>query len=352
MRARPAHLRSLAAVVATVIALATSACGDGGGGAPEARPVVVVLQSPDLPDGLAVVSPAVLGLTLALADGPLRVQVVPADPAGSSAASAARDPRVVGVVVAPFTIAGDAALRSLADAGVPVLSLSSLDDPISGTGEGSLWRRWVPDAETSAVGTLEAAGAASATGCILEEPGAWSDRFGARLEAAGGPHGWAASSDVGGCAAIVWSGSAAGATALRARFDGPMILTEQARTQGFLDATRASVGLPTIGTCACKDVTTSARPRDQAFVHAYQLASGLDPGPYALEGYDVGAFLLAAATGPGGPTRAAVVAALGSQVTFEGVAAYGWEPSGELNRPGIRIYRAEGVRWLPAGGVG
>jgi ABC-type branched-subunit amino acid transport system substrate-binding protein len=102
-----------------------------------------------------------------------------------------------------------------------------------------------------------------------------------------------------------------------------------------------------MGTCGCRDLTVSAAPEDQALIHGYQLASGLDPGPYVAEGDDAGRMVLAMLDG-GEPSRASMADALSSMGSFQGIArTYTFDAEGDLATPIVRIYRAEGVRWLP-----
>ncbi|MEX0984410.1 MAG: hypothetical protein WD096_05115 [Actinomycetota bacterium] len=332
----PARLWIIAVCVMAVVA----GCSDPG--PLPAGPTIVVLQSPDLPDGLSVVSPAVLGLNLALGGSPVDLRVLAADPAGEAARQAAADPSVIGVVVAPFTLAGPAAMTSLASAGVPVMSLSALDDPPV---DRARWWRLVPSGRELAVATVDVAVDAVPDGCIIAEPGTWSTLMAARIEKAAHGTGYARANSPEGCDGLIWSGSAAGARVLRDEHVGAMILTDQARTDGFIGTGTAA----TFGVCGCRDISTSARPGDQAFIHDFQEATGLDPGPYAAEGYDAGMMILHA-TGAVGATRQGLAQGLASVGPFAGVARrYAWGPDGEPEPPIVRIYQAEGVRWLPAG---
>jgi branched-chain amino acid transport system substrate-binding protein len=142
----------------------------------------------------------------------------------------------------------------------------------------------------------------------------------------------------------VWSGPAAGAVVLRSDPGRRLIVTDQARTQGFIQAVGPDAGA-TAGVCGCVEPGSSAEAALQSFVHAYQEETGLDPGPYAAEAYDA-ATVLAEAVGDGG--RPAVAEALTALRSFSGTAGtYRWDARGDLIRPGIRTYQAEGVRWLP-----
>jgi hypothetical protein len=333
----------LALVTASVISCGATTSTPAG-------PVIVVLQSPDLPDGLDLVSPAVLGFNLALAESGVTIRVRAADPGGVAAMEAAADPSVIAVVVAPFTLPGRTAADALERAGVPVLSLSAMDDHPAALG--ARWWRMVPDALEMALWTFDAALTASSEGCVLVEAGAWSERMAAWVEEVARGKGWVPAPGVDGCAAVLWSGSAAGAAAVRADLVGPLIVTDQARTEGFIASTDMST-TTTSGACGCRDLSTSARPADQAFVHAYQEATGLDPGPYAAEGFDAGELILSLLAGVDEPSREALAAAIEGSGGFRGVARrYDWDARGDLAPPVVRIYRAEGVRWLPVGRAG
>jgi hypothetical protein len=198
-----------------------------------------------------------------------------------------------------------------------------------------------PDAEAIASQTLDLAAGLSDTGCIVVEPGVWSERIGVRLQDQGAGLGWGPARDAHGCAGIVFGGSASAAATLRGETMAPLVLTDQARTQGYLGA--ASPDGRTFGVCGCLDLTTSAAPTIQAFVHDYQEATGLDPGPYAAEGFDTGALLLGAI----GATRQDAAAAIEALSEYDGVAGtYRWDASGALTEPFVRRYVAERVRWI------
>ena len=86
----------------------------------------------------------------------------------------------------------------------------------------------------------------------------------------------------------------------------------------------------------------------QRFINRFQYATGAAPGVYAAEGFDVGNMLVRAID-RGGPRRRDLAGALGTP--FVGIAGpYAFRPNGELDPAvaRVRLFRAEGSRWLPA----
>jgi len=339
---RGSTCRSVFALALT--ALLTAACTadpSSGGGAP----YVLVLQTAEMPDGLSLVSPAVLGFGLSVREAGVTTRVVTGDADGALARSM-DDPALLAVVVAPFTTIGSVATESLAAARIPVLSFSTLDP--APEGPDAPWRRFVPEADAMVGAMVSEAVALDRPTCLLAAPDPWAATIGAHLEHA--THGVAlfrTAATPAGCVAAVWSGPASGAASVRSELLGPLLLTDQARTDGFLEATSPRAGSTTFGFCGCADLTTSADPEQQAFVHDFQEASGLDPGPFAAEGFDAGRVLLLS-LGNGAAARESLVRALAGIETFDGVAGfYSWDERGTLTAPPVRMYRAEGVRWLP-----
>ena len=146
------------------------------------------------------------------------------------------------------------------------------------------------------------------------------------------------------CGTIVLSASADAAAAVRTASEARLVLTDQARTTGFIAASGPGAG-PTWGLCGCVDPGSDVDPALQTFVHAYQVETGLDPGPYAAEAFDAATILAGSAT----KGRTGVAAALATLRAYDGVAGvYRWGADGVLIEPGIRTYLAEGVRWVPA----
>lgn len=356
-------------ILALAFVVAAASCGgDAGPGEPGGPGLrVAVFQDGTFPDARSLVSPAVLGVQLALGQADLaegvRITVVETGPDGERATAEAglitADPMVVGVVVAPFTPMPAEATEALLTAGVPVLSLSELAEAPA-QAAGLPWRRLVPPLAVQAGALAELAGSLHGTGptCLAGEGTLWSE--GLRAEVArripgpppvlvGGPPdraGVAAAAS--GCRVTVWTGSAQGASAFRAGIGGTdvrLLNADSARTAGFLEA-----GGPPLagidGACGCVDLSTSADPEAQRFLHDYQAATGLDAGPFVAEGFDAGS-LLASALRESGGVRAGVGMAIASLEGAEGLGGpYGWDSQGVLVPPSVRIYRATGYRWI------
>ena len=357
-------------ILALAFVVVTASCGGGAAqdepGAPGPR--VAVFQDGTFPDARSLVSPAVLGVQLALGQADLAqgvsIMVVETGPDGERATAAAgmvaADPTVVGAVVAPFTRMPADATAALLAAGLPVLSLSELAEAPAHDA-GAPWRRLVPPLAIQAGALADVADSLRHNGpaCLAGEGTGWSE--GLRAEVArripgppsilvGGPADRAgAVAAASGCRVAVWTGSAQGASAFRAgigRTDGVrLVLADSARTAGFLEA-----GGPRLagidGACSCVDLSTSAEQDAQRFLHDYQAATGLDAGPFAAEGFDAGSLLASALRRAGGP-GAGVGAAIASLAGAEGLGGpYRWDPQGDLAPPSVRIYRATGYRWI------
>jgi hypothetical protein len=314
---------------------------------------VLVVQDGSVPDAREVVSPAVLAAEMALEERGLRAVIADTggreDEAVRIARESVADPSVVGVIVAPFTRLPAEARDALTAAGLGIASLSSIDAAPEG---GAAWRRLVPSVEAEALALLRTV--PGDTPCVASEPTAASRALADAVRAQGGddvrllagPPAVAASGVVSAsCSGVMWTGSATGAVALRDALAAPVLITlgAAARTTAYLE-TGWPAGEGTIGVCGCADLATSADPAAQSFVHAYQSATGLDPGPYAVEGADAVALLV----GTGADlTRHAVAERLATTRRWDGqVARYDWDATGEPDPPELRIYEARGVRWL------
>lgn len=328
--------------------------------ATHARPVVVVIQDGSVPDARQVISPAVLALEAFLGERGVAIDVRDTGGLGGAAIAiaerAADDPRVVAVVVAPFAWLPPQARDRLLDAGLAVVSLSSIDTPAPGRGP---WRRLVPTVEQEAVAMLQTL--PGERPCVAGEDTVVSRRLTDEIRRRGGPElrfvgsppeaaGEQAARE--GCTGLAWTGSAPGAVVLRdallrTEADVAIVLGPAARTDAYVDA-----GWPaaegTVGVCGCVDLSTSADASSQAFVHSYQAATGLDPGPYAAEGADA-ARLILGEVGADAPTRAGVAVRVGATRSLVGVASiYAWSPDGELDPANLRTFRVTGVRWIQA----
>jgi ABC-type branched-subunit amino acid transport system substrate-binding protein len=148
--------------------------------------------------------------------------------------------------------------------------------------------------------------------------------------------------------AVIWTGSARGAADLaavlpRVASEAMLVLDDRARTPGFAE-TSPAVGEP-YGLCPCVDLGTTSDPAAQGFLHEYQAATGLDPGPFAAEGFDAGRLLASAAVAGSG--RDQIAAALAATQRAEGLMGpYVWDVSGHLQDPVVRMFQRAGVRWL------
>jgi hypothetical protein len=342
------------------------ACSDAT--APASTPAVrvVVLQDGSFSDARDLVSPAVLGLRLALSRVPsttLEILDTGGDATRTLAAARAvgADPSVVAAVVAPFTMMPVDAVDSMLAAGVPVLSLSSIDES-SSRRPPPAWRRFVPPISVSARAIVQVAGnlQRDAPVCVLGEDTAWSEllraaidrsRTDVRTRSITSPPSEAGAAIEGqGCRASVWTGTAPGADALRRSLgeNVAMVVDEAARTSGYLES-RWPDAPSALALCSCVDLSTSLGLDAQAFVHDYQASTGLDAGPFAVEGFDAGTWIVRAIQA--GPTRAQMADRLASTARFSGLArTYRRDDGGGISVEGVRVYRAVGLRWLAAPG--
>jgi branched-chain amino acid transport system substrate-binding protein len=354
-------MRSLALllVAASIVACSHEALP---GSAPAYR--VVVVQDDSVPDSRDLVTPAVLGLQLALAEAPgigLEVLDTGGDPARALAAarSAASDPSVLAAVIAPFTFMPAEAVDSLLAARVPVLSLSSIDEPPS-RGAHPAWRRFVAPVGAMARALVQVAANLypKAPVCVLGEDTPWSVRLriaiglnhtGVRTRTVTSPVPAALETiRAKGCRTAVWTGTAPGAVALEEAVEGKaeLVLDDAARTDGYL-VSRWPSAPGALAVCSCSDLSTSEDPNAQLFVHDYQASTGLDAGPFAVEGFDVGTWIVRSVRV--GPTRQQVTERVAASTRFGGLThTYRWDDRGVLDREVLRVYRAVGLRWLVA----
>lgn len=358
----PTRRRSALALV-IALAIVTPACS--GSGPPDApRPVIAFFQDLSVEDSLDLVSPSFLALEAGLEQTAERgVDGVPIleqfdtrgrpDEALAMAREVADDDRYVAVVAAPFWTMPDGAAAVLADAGLPVLSLSDGPRP---TAPGLVWRRFVAPEPALAEG-LAAHAETSTEGaiCAVSDDSTRADALATAVAALVGDRAEIRPPDLtDGCDAVVWTGGTSGAVALRTDLsDGtPLIVGDAAKTALYLEeALPGSDG--TIAVCPCVEATTATDLRARRFVNGYQAATGLAPGVFAAEGWDV-AFLLselaAHDVGPFGDRaayRAAIetitgVSGVGGPVDFD---AQG-EPLGAAAT--ARTSVAAGPRWLPS----
>jgi hypothetical protein len=334
MRVRLLPFVVCAAVVATACRPQPAVEGSG--------PRVVVFQDGSWPDARDVVSPGVLGVQVGLA-GALSLEVVETGSSGAAGSAqveaAAADPSVVAAVVAPLTELAEGTVAALRAAGIPVLSLSSSIPAPRGTG--APWRSFVPTVrqEASALARLAAPSRVGASVCVAGgQEGAWSASLATATVRRS-----AARTGVAARTAALSGAPAEVATAALRRGCGELIWTGSAGDAATLWGTLAAAPDPPALLVAD---TTSRDPRAQRFLHDFQAATGLDPGPFAAEGWDVGR-ALAWIVRQGSASRAAVSAGLEARSRIGGVGGpYAWTRSGALVRPGPHGYRAVGWRWV------
>jgi ABC-type branched-subunit amino acid transport system substrate-binding protein len=351
---------------AAVLALATglSACAGSGGGQADAepRPKVAFFEDLSIEDPLDLVSPSFLALEAGLSGATGRGVEAPApvqfdtggDPAAAlaSARLVAADPAFVAVVVAPFWAMPEQVAAVFAEAGLPVIGLSDAPRPRA---PDLVWRRLVAPAPAQAR-TL-AARAASSTGdpvCVVAGETPRAVTLAASVAEEVGSRAVLEPGDVRTCGAVVWTGGPAGAAALVRSLDDevPFLVGDGAKAAAYLDeALSDSDG--TVAVCPCVDVTTATDLAARRFVNGYQAATGLAPGVFAAEGWDVAAILEDVAADAADPAdRAAYldavrsltwVAGVGGRIRFD---ARG-EPTGASSE--ARVTVAAGRRWVPAG---
>jgi ABC-type branched-subunit amino acid transport system substrate-binding protein len=357
----PTRRRSALALT-IALAVVAPACARGSGSADVAGPTIAFFQDLSVEDPLDLVSPSFLaleaGLELTVERGVDDVPVLEQfdtggdpDEALAMARTVATDDRYVAVVAAPFWTMPDDVATVFADAGLPVLSLSDGPRP---TAPGLVWRRFVAPAPALA-DELAARAETSTEGSICVMPDDWpravalatavEERVGERASIR-----TAERSD--GCDAVVWTGGTSGAVALRTELPAgtPFIVADAAKTERYLDeALPGSDG--TAAVCPCVEATTATDLQARRFVNGYQAATGLAPGVFAAEGWDV-AFLLSelaahdvAPPGDRSGYREAIetvtgVPGVGGRVDFD---AEG-EPLGAASRAHTSV--AAGRRWL------
>lgn len=371
------------------MATVAAACTRGGADpsiTPEPVPVkIAFLHDMSVLGSSQIVVPSLLGLQLAIneavdrGDLPVIPEVVGLDADGDPAHAlelaqeVAADPTYVAAVIGPFWNESPAVGDALDAAGVPTLSLSSLDPSLASRGW-SMWRRVVAALPLEAAALAAAIGSSprSSTGvCLVGDGSIGAGDLTALLTQALGPGRVAASLqlpdetalggvldriDRTGCGVVGWTGSGLGATLLRTGMTEAGLATVPAfgsarmKTDTYLSTT-AGAGDGTIVTCACVDLGSSTRPDARRFIHDFQSQYGTAPGVDGAEAWDVGGMLLRAFRG-GAATRGSVSAALAASGGYSGLAnTYRFTDDGELAADSSRIhlFRADGVRWVPLG---
>ncbi len=379
----------IAATLVALVATAAAACTKGGSD-PSRSPEPVAVKIAFLHDmsvlgSSQIVAPSLLGLELAIneavdrGDLPVIPEVVGLDTEGDPAQAielaqeVAADPTYVAAVIGPFLSESPAVGDALNAAGVPTLSLSSLDPSLASYGW-TMWRRVVAELPDEAAALAAAIGgsprssigvclvgdgsidAGALTGLLAKALG--DGRVAASLELADETvlGGVLDRIDRTGCGVVGWTGSGLGATLLRTGMTEaglasvPVFGSGGMKTDAYLSTT-AGAGDGTIVTCACVDLGSSTRPDARRFIHDFQSQYGTAPGVDAAEAWDVGGMLLRAFR-EGAATRGSVSATLATSDTYSGLAnTYRFADDGELASGSSRIhlFRAEGVRWVPLG---
>ena len=358
----PTRRRPTLALV-IVLAIASAACSRGSQAA-DAGPTIAFFQDLSVEDPLDLVSPSFLALEAGLAQTAERgVDGVPVleqfDTKGDAATAlemaraVAGDDRYVAVVGAPFwTMPGEVA-TVFADAGLPVLSLSDGPRP---SAPDLVWRRFVAPAPALADGL--AARAETATDgsiCVISDDSTRADALAGAVADRLADRASIRSADrTEGCGAIVWTGGPSGAVSLRGTMSEttPLIVGDAAKTARYLDEALPG-GDGTIAVCPCVEATTATDLRARRFVNGYQAATGLAPGIFGAEGWDVAYLLSELAAHDVAPTgdRAAYRTAIATVTGVPGVGGVvSFDADGEpLGAAAVaHASVAAGRRWLPA----
>jgi branched-chain amino acid transport system substrate-binding protein len=379
---------STAAALVALLATLAPACTGGSEPSPVADPVqvkVAFLHDMSVPGSAQTVAPALLGLQLALqeaverGDLPVIPEVVGLDVEGDDAKAnelaheIADDPSYVAAVIGPFWSEPTSVGELLDAGGVPTLSLSELD-PTLATHGWSSWRRAVAGAshETAAMAAAIRGSSRSVGGmCVVGDGSSLSGTIGDLLAANLGAARVVASADLpdedslaavvqrvdrAGCGTVAWTGFGPGATLLRTGLteagDGgvPLVGSSAMKTESYLFTT-AGAGDGSLVSCACVDLGSSTRLEARRFIHDFQSTYGSPPGVFGPEGWDVGGMLLSAFRS-GATDRRAVAEALEASDGYVGLAStYRFAADGELTSDPsqVRVFRAEGVRWVALG---
>lgn len=209
-----------------------------------------------------------------------------------------------------------------------------------------------------------ASGAGDEGPCVAGDGSAWSKSLQPALlrslgatEAsvlpAGSPDMIAGDARTAGCRRLVWTGGTTEAAVLRDRLPRSitMVGSDAMRTTAYLSAATGT-GADTIATCSCVDVNLSIAPAAQRFVNVYQSSSGLTPGIYAAEGWDLGGILVL--LGRTGDSHRDQISAGASGVhRYVGVArTYRFGEAGGVTARSVppKASMASGSRWVPVDG--
>lgn len=295
-------------------------------------------------------------------DEPLAVEVVPLDTQGDPdvaaaiAAEIAGDASYVAAIAAP-DLPGQAGLvAELAEAGVPLLSLSGRG-AVADAPPGA-WLRLVAPVRTQATvlaDTVAGLRRAQEGVCVMDAPSDGTVLARAALRSLTGAVRMVEADGVqdvmeAGCGVVLWPGDLLGGaelgTALAAIEPHPPVLAggPALRDPRFPDLAE---GTRSVAVCSCADRSTSLDLAAQRFIQDYQTEYGRPPGPYGVEAWDA-ARLLVAAVRDGDSDRAAVWDRLALTSELEGLGGPYVFERGELVDPAssVRVYRVRGGRWL------
>ncbi len=343
---------TLPIVLTAALGVAVSACVGGSAELPRAELRVAFLQDLSVEDHVDLVSPSFLAIEEAFAQAALEldhpIEVVGIDTEGNPAAAlaAARevadDPSYVAVVAGPFWEMTADAASVLADAGLPILSLSQVSEqPPTGT-----WRGLVGDDAAMVSRLSSLANGAAGEVCVAGDGTPRADSLAVAIVGStpGAREGVAPS-----CDTLMWTGGPEGAEEARSLLapTARLIVADASKSAVLLEAALPD-GDGIVAVCPCADVSTSTRQRAMAFVNAYQSATGLPPGIYAAEGWDAARIFLEAAR-QGAGDRTAFAAALEGLSELDGAARpYRFDASGALLAPPelTTTTRSAGRRWL------
>lgn len=342
----------------------TASCSAAEGAPAPAPYKVAFFEDLSVPDSLDVVLPAWLS-TQAFARAkrdaglPAPLFIEPFDTRGDPAAAlqeartVAADPTFVAVIVAPFWVEPPSVADVWARAGLPVLNLSTMGIT-SDADPSAVWLPFVADLarQAHAAGVLAAAQARSGSLCEAGDGTPWSSLVERSVDRGfmigpvrlpEDPAAAASAAHRERCRAVLWTGFGPGAQDLRSALHGGVTVvgTDAMKTWPYLVGTPAASA--TLVTCSCQDVNTSTGAPQETFINRYQVATGLTPGVYAVEAWDVAALLARAAReAPGG--RAPLSAWLGALPAYRGVAGT-YRFRADPPAP-VAAFRAVGSRWI------
>ncbi|MGQ0670896.1 MAG: branched-chain amino acid ABC transporter substrate-binding protein [Actinomycetota bacterium] len=384
-------MRAVACVSVTLVVGACTAGGDeGSGGSGEASPPrkqvkIAFLEDLSVEGSDDRVLPAFQGAALAFdraaltGDLPVEIELVAVDTGGDPETAtrvveeAAADPELVGGIVAPFLFEQGSTGAILVEAGIPTISLSTLNTGLSTQG----WSTWftavadrsrqageltsfirgLPVARrgvcVSGDGGMTSNGMVRAVASDLERLVVLRQRLGPDDE----PSSLAASVRRAGCGVVFWGGFSDRAAEIRLELDRAgserviLVGADGIKDETYLESAGAA-GEGTIVACSCADLVTAAELAAQRFIQDYQFEHGSPPGAYAAEGWDA-ARMFVAAFRSGGSGRAEITEFLDSLTGFEGLAnTYTFGDDGKLDDASalVHLYRDEGGRWIPLAG--